>query len=218
MNNVDISVGTFDKLAKRYQDKYMDFCFYQPTYDKLIELMSSSRARVLDLACGPANISCYLHKKLPQLAIHGVDLAPNMIALAKENLPSATFEVLDTRNVAQLAGEFDLVVAGFATPYLSELEVAELLVDLRLKLAKGGLLYLSTMEALNKDDQLARTGMQTSSAGDQVYIYYHLAKFLKACLSQSGFEIIAEQRLTMDVAGANNGTAANDLFIYAKAI
>lgn len=201
------SVATFDKLAKQYQDKYMDFDFYLDTYDRFCQLLTQHDARVLEIGCGPGNVSRYLLKQQPALQLLGIDLAPNMIELAQQNNPQALYSVQNCLQIDDL-GTFDAVFSGFCTPYLSTSEVAQLIQQVAQVLTRGGLLYLSTME-----DTPERSGIQTSSAGDQVFIYYHQYPVLEKLLIDSGFDIIEIERKAF---AANTAQATTDLFIYAR--
>jgi SAM-dependent methyltransferase len=65
--------------------------------------------RVLDVGCGPGRHALALARR--GVAVHGVDLSPDFVALAQQaatELP-ATFEVLDVRDLA-FTGEFDAAV------------------------------------------------------------------------------------------------------------
>jgi len=210
MNKHQITIATFDKLADRYQQKYMDFEFYFDTYDKFCELVENDRAAILDIGCGPGNISRYLLNKRPGFRIDGIDLAPRMVELARANNPTASFEVMDSREIASIRKKYDAVISGFCTPYLDADEVAKLLADVRALLDKGGIFYLSTME-----DAYEKSAFQTSESGERVYIYYHQLDFLEHHLAANGFRIVDIMRKAFP---AEYGPPATDLFVFARAI
>ena len=210
MDKYEITVSTFNKLAKKYQDKYMDFDFYFDTYDKLCELLSTPNAHILDVGCGPGNIAKYLLERKPSFRLHGIDMAPNMIELAKINNPTGQFEVMDSRSINQLRAEYDAIICGFCMPYISKLDVENLIRHARRKLKPSGVLYISTMEGED-----IRSGYQTSKAGDQVYIHYYQAKYILALLEQNHFEVIDVMRKTIP---DDSEQPATDMFIYAKAV
>ncbi len=210
MDKYEITVNTFDKLAEKYQDKYMDFDFYEETYDTFCELVSLNNAEVFELACGPGNITKYLLNKRADFRIHGTDLAPNMVELAKKNNPNATFEVMDSRKISTVNKQFDAIMCGFCLPYLTKDDCVKLIKDCHDLLRKNGIIYISTME--DGDD---RSGFQTSSAGDQVYIHYHQFEHLESALLENGFEVIKTYRKQFPV---EDGTPTTDLFIYAQAV
>lgn len=210
MNKYEITVATFNKQAQKYQDKYMNFDFYFDTYDKFCELVTTSNASVLDVGCGPGNISKYLLNKRPDLNIHGIDLAPKMIELAKINNPSAQFDVLDTRELDRLESQYDAIMCGFCAPYLSKQDVENFIKNARKLINTGGVLYISAMEGED-----VQTGYQTSSAGDQVYTHYHQAEHFIKSLERNKFKVLEVKRKQFPAELSSNTT---DIFVYAMAV
>src|SRR4051812_15408408 len=102
MDKNKIAVAVFDKSAKKYQDKFMDVSLYHDTFDAFCDLVTKKGAMVLEIACGPGNITKYLLEKRPDLKILGTDLSPNMLELARANNPLAEFVLMDCRNIGSL--------------------------------------------------------------------------------------------------------------------
>jgi len=209
MDKYEITVGTFNKLADAYQEKYMDDDFYFDTYDTFCELITNDNAAILDVACGPGNISKYLLNKRPGFKIEGIDLAPNMVGLARINNPSASFQVMDSREISAINKQFDAIMCGFCFPYLSREDVARFIDDARKLLKNDGIFYISTME-----DDYQKSGFQTSGAGDQVYIHYHRFEYISHHLNSNGFKIIEVKRKAFP---KEKGLPATDLFVFAQA-
>jgi ubiquinone/menaquinone biosynthesis C-methylase UbiE len=107
------SANVFDKLADRYREKFMDLTMYDDSYRQFAGLLGPGRPRVLDAACGPGNVSRFLMRQRPDLDLLGIDLAPRMIALASEAVPSARFAVHDCRRLADLKMRFDGIICSF---------------------------------------------------------------------------------------------------------
>lgn len=61
------SAAVFHKLADRYRDKYMGLTLYDDSYRAFCELLPPGRVRVLDVACGPGNVSRFLITQRPEL-------------------------------------------------------------------------------------------------------------------------------------------------------
>jgi len=181
---------------------------YIETYRYLSRLLKAD-AHVLDVACGPGNISKFLWDEKPQLNIHGIDLSPQMINLARSNIPTAVFEIKDSRDLASLNKTYDAIVAGFCFPYLSIEEVTQFIISARSIIKSGGIIYISTME-----DDYENSGYQSNNNVDRVYIYYHQAKYLLEQLESAGFEIINVERKSFAL---DDKSKTVDLFIYAKA-
>ena len=204
MDHNQISVNTFNKLAQVYQDKYMDLPLYHLTYDALCARMSAYD-KVLDIGCGPGNISRYLLDRVADIDLLGTDLAPNMIELARLNNPEAHFEVMDCRAVADLDQQFDVIVCGFCFPYLNKEEVKSMISAMSSRLTDTGVLYLSTMEG-----DYSASCMQTSSSGDNAFIYYHDGDELTQQLDDNGLTLVWSHRQDYPERGDV------DLFLIAK--
>ncbi len=176
------TLETWNKNASLYQDKFMDLDLYNETYDYVCKSLTD-KAEVLDIGCGPGNITRYLLSKRPDLNIYGIDIAFNMISLAKKNNPTANFSVMDCRQTSQLTTKFDGIICGFCLPYLSQTESTKLIFDAYNLLTKDGLIYLSFVEG-----DPNKSGFQVGSSGDRAYFYYHTLEHLKIQLAENEFE------------------------------
>src|SRR5262245_14987984 len=107
MDHSALSAGVFHKLADRYSEKFMDLTLYDDSYRDFCKLVRPGSASVLDAACGPGNVSRCLMAQRPGLDLLGIDLAPRMVELACEAVPSARFAVHDCRKLADLKRSFD---------------------------------------------------------------------------------------------------------------
>lgn len=208
MNKTSLAIAVFDKRAKEYQDKYMDVSMYHDSFNVFCNAIKKENAEILELACGPGNVTRYLLNKRPDFKILGIDLAPNMLELAQKNNPEAGFQLMDCRDIDRLNKKYDGIVGGFCLPYLSKEESVQLIRNAAGLLKPDGVLYLSTME-----DDYSKSGFQTSSYGDQAYIHYHQADYLVAALEANGFKIMDLQRKEY---AAPDGTKTTDLVIIAR--
>lgn len=208
MDKTKLAVDVFDKFARQYQDKFMDTGLYHTTFDLFCGSITKKNADILEIACGPGNITHYLLEKRPDFKILGTDLAPNMLALAKINNPTAEFKIMDGRDMSTLGQKYDGVMCGFCLPYLSKAEAIKLISDAAHLLHPAGVIYISTME-----DDYSKSGLETSSAGNQIYMHYHEAGYLAEALRENGFEITDLQRKEYP---KPDGTPVVDLIIIAK--
>jgi 2-polyprenyl-3-methyl-5-hydroxy-6-metoxy-1,4-benzoquinol methylase len=176
---------TWNKLASQYQDKFMDLDLYNDTYDFFCKLITKDDAKLLEIGCGPGNITKYLLARRPDFDIFGIDIAPNMIELAKKNNPSATFAIMDSRQISKLETKFDGVVCGFCLPYLSQTDSKIFITDCNNLLNENGVLYLSFVEG-DPDE----SGFQVASSGDRTFFYYYKLDELTALLKKNNFKQI----------------------------
>lgn len=174
---------TWNKVATLYQEKFMQLDIYNGTYDAFLQSLSGNNQQVLEIGCGPGNISRYLLSKRPDLRLLGTDIAPNMVQLAAVNNPTATFMQLDCREIHQLTQSFNGIIIGFCIPYINETEVQQLITDCRNLLTENGVLYLSFVEGAS-----SQSGFQTGSSGDRVYFHYHPLAAIEKVLLDHQFE------------------------------
>ena len=207
MDKTKIAIDVFNSHARAYQDKFMDTYLYHDTFDMFCNNIAVENAAILDIACGPGNITRYLLGKRPDLRISGIDLAPAMLELASANNPGAEFSLMDCRQINSLNKKYDGIMCGFCLPYLSKDEAKQLIFDAAQILYTGGSLYISTME-----DDYIKSGWQVSSSGDKVYMYFHQADYLGDTFIESGFNILAIER---KVYPAADGTITTDLIMIA---
>lgn len=205
MDKTNMAIAVFDKHAQEYEQRFMDVSLYADAIDMFCDSLPQENVSILELACGPGNITRYLLDKMPKLNILATDLSANMLELAKKNNPEANFELLDCRDIAKLTQKFDGVVCGFCLPYLSKEETLNLIKDTAGVLNENGVFYLSTI-----DGNYSNSGLTTNSHCDSVYMYYYEEDFLKQALVED-FNIVSIKHKEYDY----KGTQVKDVIVIA---
>ena len=182
MDHYKETFETWNKVASLYETKFMDLDTYNETYDFICDSIKVNEAKLLEIGCGPGNITKYLLTKRPDFSIYGIDVAPNMVELAKKNNPSAQFKVMDCREINQLETKFDGIICGFCLPYLSQIDSEKLIADSHQLLNKNGLIYISFVEG-----DYAKSDFQVGSSGHRSYFYFYNLEKLKQQLTEKGF-------------------------------
>ncbi|MFI5150534.1 MAG: methyltransferase domain-containing protein [Bacteroidia bacterium] len=209
MDKTKLALHVFDSCAKGYQDKFMFQPQYYSSFDFFCNAVKMQQASLLELGCGPGNITRYLIEKRPDFKILGTDLAPNMVDLARVNNPAAEFKLMDCRDLLKLNKKWDAIVCGFCLPYLDKEEAIRLIQDISAALNPGGILYLSTME-----DSYSKSGMKSSSDGAyECFIHYHEGIYLQQALEEAGFKILLMERVDYT---DHLGVVTKDLLIVAS--
>ncbi len=212
MDKTQAAVTVFNRYAEKYAAKYMDITAYHSALDYFCSLLTKDSARLLDIACGPGNITKYILDHLPESKMLGIDLAPKMLDLAKKYNPTADFQLLDGRNIDQLQGPYDGIICGFCLPYLAKEDSIALIKSAAELLTTGGILYLSTMEG---DYNSSGWEGPSSDGEDQVFMHYHQEDYLTAALLDNGFTIYPIDHVPIPEA---KGAAVTDLVIVAQKV
>jgi len=198
----------FNKHAAAYEQKWMDQGKYQPEFDLFAHCLPKS-GRVLELACGPGNASKAILDALPDLNWYGIDLAPEMVELAKKNNPRANFAVMDIRNIGALAPPYNGILGAFCLPYLNKEAVNQLFAHCAHLLSPGGIIYFSTME-----DPYASSGYEYASNGiDRVLMHYYEYHDLHYLLQINGLEVFYACKLPYQ---KRDGSPGKELVLLAR--
>lgn len=201
------SVASFDKVAALYADKYFDLHDYDAFYALLIADLPQG-ARLLDLACGPGNVSAYVARQRPDIALLGLDMAPAMLAQARERVPGAEFRLGDCRRLDADLGLFDAAAFCFGLSYLEEDDAIACLAGLHAHLREGAPLLLATITGPH-----AETRIERGSSGDPVHMVYRTAEQVQALLSAAGF---TAQAPALIPSPANSSLRTQDLVVLAR--
>jgi SAM-dependent methyltransferase len=208
MDHYTHTIETWDKVAERYQEYFMDMDLYNDTYDAFCNLVGKTDATIFEIGCGPGNITRYLLSKRPDFQVEAIDVAPSMINLARQNVPDARFSVMDCRDIDTLSGGYDGILCGFCMPYLSREDCVQLIRNSARLLVPGGAFYCSVIEG-----DYATSGYETSSDGQhRMYVYLHQEDYLKESMEAAGLKIVQSWRKEYT---RNNGSASVHLILMA---
>lgn len=120
--------------------------FYEDMIDALVLALpfhEKEKIKVLDLGCGTGNISIKVKERFPNAQITCVDMAENMIKMAKSKLSSydnIQFKIADFRDL-NFREEYDAVISSLALHHLQDHEKRPFYDDIKMFLKKGGVFY-----------------------------------------------------------------------------
>lgn len=191
MENFHVSVQRFDEFAEEYASRFDNVSGYLNQLSYFVSQVKISNPAILELACGPGNVTKFLKNHFPESQILAVDLAPKMIELARKDLPDVDFRVMDVRDILVIPEKFDAVMCSFCLPFLSKDDAAKLIADCSALLSPGGVVYLSTMEG----DESRAGYEKTSFSGDsEVYFNYHRQADLQEAFEKAGLTVLRVDR------------------------
>lgn len=232
----DETLRTWNSLATMYRERFMDMTLYNHTYDAFLDQLKQQRVDVLDVldvGCGPGVVGKYLLDKVNSnsgssgnegeggvqskqtMRLTGIDAASNMIELAQQYIPEATWLELDSRSLAvelplldDKAGYHGIVV-GFCIPYLSAEDVQKLLKDCHTLLFANGVLYLSFVPGLQESSEF-----KTNKSGQRVYFRYYEEETIQNWLEVSDYGIMSSFHVSFP--RPNNESEVHTVFIATK--
>ncbi len=191
----------FNESAQDYFEKYADLENYNESLNQFCQELPLN-SKVLELACGPGNITQYLFKQRPDLKILATDFAEEMLKIAKRENPSIETMELDLLELEKVDSRFDGIICGFGLPYISKEEAIDFIQVAKTKLHSGGVLYLSTMEDFYANSSVEK-GMN---------YYFHEKEYLLKAMEKAGFEI----RLCKNQEFKENNYEYKDLILIGK--
>ena len=153
----------------------------------------SPGAAVLDLGCGTG--VPVARELATRFAVTGVDLSPRSIALAKENVPGATFFRADMSALDFPAVHFDAVTAFYSIIHLPREEHPALLRAIAGWLRPGGL-FVATMGAGESDD-----GYEEDWLGTPMYWSHYDGTANRRLVEASGLRLLLAEERTEDEDG-----------------
>ncbi|APU69498.1 class I SAM-dependent DNA methyltransferase [Christiangramia flava] len=204
------TVQLFDKYAESYAQRFMDVSLYAPSLKEFCRLLPP-HGSMLELGCGPGNVTAFLLKQREDLQILATDLSEEMLKITRKNLPGISCRPLNFKELENWPHRYEAVMAAFCLPYLNQAETASFMHQLAVILEPGGIIYMSLMEG---DHELS--GMQKSSNGqDEMMIFYHSRDWLLAQLQEKGFEVVFDQLIDQPEEHRSSG---KDLVIIARSL
>ena len=124
----DLYPGTFSRHAAAYKQRLDEVMARSESRGRtaVIDWVDPAPGkRILDLACGPGTLSHRLARDVsPDGEVVGIDLAPGMIELARQEAPAALplrFELMDMEDLRFPDGDFDAAVCGHGLQFVPDL-------------------------------------------------------------------------------------------------
>jgi SAM-dependent methyltransferase len=181
---------------------------YDPYLERFVKRIESQGASVLDVACGPGNVSANLAKVRPDLKLIGIDLAEGMVMQARLRVPSAEFLVKDCRHIGELEHVFDASAFAFGLSYLTDDDAIRFFGSLNATVADTAILYLSTITG-----EPSWSGFETASSGDQVYMTYRSVGDVVSMVERAGYRV---DFMEVIASPANASKSTQDLILIAQ--
>ncbi|NKB56690.1 MAG: methyltransferase domain-containing protein [Alphaproteobacteria bacterium] len=109
----------------------------QPAIDLLARVPIDAPGTVVDLGCGPGNVTPLLRQRWPSARMVGLDNSDEMLARARDSLPDVTFEKTDIANW-QPDTVYDIIYSNAALQWIVGHD--DLFANIAARVAPGGVL------------------------------------------------------------------------------
>lgn len=119
-SNQDSIRQAYDLASAAYAQQFLNELDNKPFDRQLLQKFAEAIGpgkRVLDLGCGPGHTTAYLDSL--GLAAIGVDISPNMIALAQQHFPQSEFAVGDLLGLDYQPSEVAGILAFYCIVHLT---------------------------------------------------------------------------------------------------
>jgi uncharacterized protein YceH (UPF0502 family) len=135
---------TYATVAASYAEQLGDELDEQPFERWLLtEVAQKAAGPVVEVGCGPGHVTAFLARNGADA--RGVDLTPEMVAVARERYPDGRYEVGDLRHLMrpQDADGWSAVLAWYSLIHLTSDELSEAVAALARPLVPGGRLVIA---------------------------------------------------------------------------
>jgi trans-aconitate 2-methyltransferase len=102
-------------------DRYLTYADQRGRpFVELVARIQADPRTVVDLGCGPGNLTALLAERWPGAQVRGVDSSAEMIAAAQRDVPSLDFEVADLRAWLTRGERADVVISNATLQWLPD--------------------------------------------------------------------------------------------------
>ncbi len=184
------NASVFGKIAKKYTKQYFNDQTDFPYIDRFLNSLLP-KGKVLDVACGPGMLTKYILNK--GFRAEGIDLSPEMLAIARQKVPSANFQVMDMRALDYPAQHFDGIVVAYGLIYLPSSELGLALKGFYRILKPGGSIFL-----INQEGEPDHEEHESMKPDETLYVNFFTPQSISDALSKASFTITSQTVMPTD--------------------
>lgn len=172
----------YGEIAPAYEALFPALHRYGDAVERFLADAVAPGARVLDVGCGPGHLT----RGLPEsVEVVGLDVSPEMVALAREGRPSSTYRVHSyNQPVPPELGRFDVALAVGCLDFCDNL--GRVLGHLSAALKPGGRLLFTALERRPGLEGHEAARRDISTAGPSVTLFFYSFEETAHALSAAG--------------------------------
>ncbi|MHB1316880.1 MAG: class I SAM-dependent methyltransferase [Minisyncoccota bacterium] len=140
MNKKEQTINTYNNSAKALANKFNGQGARIVDIETVLALVKKENPKVLEIGCGNGRDAVEICKKTNDYL--GIDISEKLVGLAKQKVPSATFEVVDIETF-EFPKDLDVIFAFASLIHVQKNELRDVLSKALSALNDGGVLLLS---------------------------------------------------------------------------
>jgi len=182
--------ATYNKIAEDWFRDHKEDTWWQAGVDAFVSFLKPG-GMVLDIGCGSGSKSQYLLNK--GFKVLGADLSEMMVEIARREVPGASFQVADIKDLGGMAQQFEGILAQAVLLHIPKAQVRSVIEGLRGKLRDGGFLYIAVKEKRADGPEEEVVLEEDYGYKYERFFSYFTLRELKKYLVDAGFAISFEQ-------------------------
>ncbi len=184
---------TYNRIAEDWHRDHQADNWWVGGTDTFVALLPAN-GTVLDIGCGGGTKAKYLLAK--GLRVTGVDFSDNQIAIAKREVPEASFQVADIYKIDSFPGEFDGILLQAVLLHIPKQDLPSVMSKVVTKMKVGG--YLCSAVKGPKPGQPEEKVVTESDYGysyERLFVYYSQTE-MQTAFQAAGLTIIQSEVIT----------------------
>lgn len=158
-DKIEETIDTYNHIVEEYIDYFNSSDLhgnvqFQKEIDVLVDNLEEG-SRILDVGTAIGDYPKYLTERCNKdFQVIGIDSSENMIKVAKEKAPKATFEVMDMRKLRYLEQSFDAILCLATLIHVDDATAIKILEKFDTILRVNGLIIINVMEHIDGEKEL----------------------------------------------------------------
>ncbi|KAL6693370.1 hypothetical protein J3F84DRAFT_396292 [Trichoderma pleuroticola] len=208
----------YDAIGVKYEKAFADIPARQKSLDWLLSHLPRTGCKILDIGCGTGcPVALVLSSAPHNHLVHGIDASKAMLAIARQSVPSATFQLIDAREFEAEEASYNAVTSYFALLMdISHDEIRETIQKVFTWLKPGGFFILATIPVdleLASEKWLGKRALLTSMSEEHYVTALQQVGFV---IEFSEVENFMPKAVEAGICDEDNVVEEAQLFIYAR--
>lgn len=199
----------YNKHAEGFASKIATKTLYNTSYSHLLSIARLQNS-ILDLACGPANVTEFIVSKNTNIEVTCVDFAPNMIEIARSKFPNADFYISDITNLEIPQKQYDIIVCAFGLPYVQKNKISLFTNSILPYTHNASTIYISCMQGTDE----SRLDSMSFANNAEILVHFHSKETIEKALMNIGFSLVSYSE--QDYIEPDNSITIDMIFMFQK--